>query len=1099
MYLKVIFSFEQWQPSASYSCLPPNFQLILMLKSSEMTMKNRYNFLFVLNLIFLNSLSISSKAQDSQQLKQILSATNQTELERLASEFENQYKANFARAMELAGKNNWPLEREVPNGGWMRLDGVDELGMPIYVGSENRNAAISIGTDKIRHIGGLPNYNLGGQGYIPRVWDGGGVRRTHQEFENEKVINVDAPNTTTWSEHATHVTGTVLAIGKNASARGMANLAKGRCFNSANDDSEMASQANQGSFISNHSYGARAGWDFGGSYIWHGGANDLVDFKNGHYNAKCRAWDLIMNNAPYYLICKSAGNSRGLGAPQGTTYNLASGGTSNIFRPANGPYDCLQTYANAKNILLVGAVNRVNNGYTTPNSVGMSSFSSWGPTDDGRIKPDVVGQGVNVSSSTATSNTSYGSLSGTSMSAPTATGTGVLLQEFYANTHAGRLMRASTLRGLFIHTADECGQNPGPDFAFGWGLINARKAADLIRNDSLTSLLLELPLANNQVIEKELMFAAGAPVTASICWNDPASIVGPAVVDDRTPKLVNDLDLRIVHISSGDTIYPWKLNFAVPTAAAAKGDNRLDNVERIDFTPTVSGAYKLIISHKGTLNNANPQIVSFLVSGIEDATASTCRGTTKFVSPFGVFNDGSDAAANYGSMGDCKWILNPADTNTIISISFSRFNVQPGDTLIVRMGKIASSPIFAKLSGSQIPQTFLVPGGSAFLHFITDASVASSGWQINYSAIQLPAGTITTQSASFCDGVQNRFALDVAGRDTTGYRFNWSFPGGTPSASTLPNPLVTYAQPGSFAVSLALTNSAGALDLSIIDFVQVLRSGPAVSNGLFDGFETDSFPVYPWSGGASWRISGTSGPNNWQRSADAAFHGSSCLMAPNRPTNLGVRTIFSPQFDYTPLEGNLKFSFRYSFAKTATNNIDVLQVFTSFDCGRTWTLRKTRSAAGTGVNGLATIPGVINIPGPYAPFGEDEWALDSIMLNLGNARANVMFRFDITAGGGHPIYIDNVRFNSDLITNLFSASTSIGAKVYPNPNEGKFLIKLPASQTAKATLFDNLGREMLVQQLQGETNFISTQLKSGVYLLKIETANAVEVKKLTVQ
>lgn len=1033
--------------------------------------------------------------QNAQQLKQILDGSNRVELNRLAEESERQYVENYQLALELARINNWPLERKISNGGWLILDGVDELGMPIYVGSDNQNAAISISTNRVRNIGGLPNYNLSGQNYIPRVWDGGAVRRTHQELDG-RVSNIDAPTSTSWSEHATHVTGTIMASGVNQSARGMSYQSTGRCFNSANDDSEMATEANRGAFISNHSYGARAGWDFSGGYIWYGGVNDLVDFKNGHYNAKCRQWDLISNNAPFYLICKSAGNSRGIGAPSGSTYNLASGGTSSLFRPANGPYDCLQTYANAKNPLLVGAVNRVVNGYTSPNNVSMSSFSSWGPTDDGRIKPDVVAQGVNVNSSVSSSNTAYGSLSGTSMSTPTASGSGVLLQEYFANTHNGRLMRASTLKGLFIHTADECGQNPGPDYAFGWGLINTRKAAEVIRTDSLTSLILELPIANGGVFEKTFNFTAGTPVTATICWNDPAATVGPSIVDDRTPKLVNDIDVRFIQISSGDTIYPWKLNVAAPTAPATKGDNILDNVEKIDFTPAIGGDFKLLITHKRSL--AASQIVSLFVSGIANPSGTACRGTIQYVASQGTFNDGSAATAEYGAMSDCKWIISPLDTNSIIQLSFTRFSLQPGDTLYVRRGKSMSAPVVAKLSGNQIPQNIFVPDGGAFVHFVTDGVLGSTGWEINYSALELPAGSLVTQSTSFCTGIQNRFSFDADGRDTTGYRFNWTFPGGSPSSSAMANPQVTYSQPGSYGVSLSVTNPAGRVELESSNFVTVLPSAPMVVSGFFDGFESDSFPGYPYGGGARWRVSGSLAANNWQLTQDAAFHGASCLMAPNRQTSMGLRSLFSPQFDYTPVQGTLKFSYRYSFARAASNNNDVLQIYTSFDCGRTWTLRRTRNAQGTGVSALATLPGVISMPGNYAPFGESEWALDSLMLNLGAARANVMFRFDMTAGGGHPIYLDNIRFNSDLVTDLFAPSANSIATVYPNPSEGAFTLKLASEGTAVATIIDNLGKIVHEQRLTERVSQFSTSLKPGIYSLRITRGNSTEVKKITV-
>ena len=77
-------------------------------------------------------------------------------------------------------------------------------------------------------------------------------------------------------------------------------------------------------------------------------------------------------------------------------------------------YDCLGTEVVAKNILTVGAVKEVWP-YTGPGSVKMSSYSCWGPADDGRIKPDVVAKGVDVYSLTASSNSSYASFNGTSL------------------------------------------------------------------------------------------------------------------------------------------------------------------------------------------------------------------------------------------------------------------------------------------------------------------------------------------------------------------------------------------------------------------------------------------------------------------------------------------------------------------------------------------------------------------------------------------------------------------------------------------------------------------------------------------------------------
>lgn len=103
----------------------------------------------------------------------------------------------------------------------------------------------------------------------------------------------------------------------------------------------------------------------------------------------------------------------------------------------------------------------------------ITGFSSFGPADDGRIKPDIVAPGQAVFSTSAASPNDYEVLSGTSMSAPAVTGTLAILQELYKNLNGGSYMKSATLKALAIHTAREAGPNEGPDYMFGWGLLDA--------------------------------------------------------------------------------------------------------------------------------------------------------------------------------------------------------------------------------------------------------------------------------------------------------------------------------------------------------------------------------------------------------------------------------------------------------------------------------------------------------------------------------------------------------------------------------------------------------------------------------------------------
>ncbi|MGK0390785.1 MAG: hypothetical protein ACI94Y_003545, partial [Maribacter sp.] len=246
--------------------------------------------------------------------------------------------------------------------------------------------------------------------------------------------------------------------------------------------------------------------------------------------------------------------------------------------------------------------------------VSMSSFSGWGPTDDGRIKPDIVANGVDLTSSTNESDTSYDSSSGTSMSSPSAAGSAILLQEYFSETHAADLMRAATLKALIIHSANEAGIAEGPDYIYGWGLMNTAGAANVITEDVTNpDIITENTISDGNTFTTTIC-GAGNPIIATIVWTDPAGTATPynsSVVDNPSLKLVNDLDMRI---SDGTSTYmPYILDPANPSAAATTGDNFRDNVEKI-YIPAGVGSYTLTITHKGTL--ASAQAFSLITTGV---------------------------------------------------------------------------------------------------------------------------------------------------------------------------------------------------------------------------------------------------------------------------------------------------------------------------------------------------------------------------------------------------------------------------------------------------------------------------------------------------
>ncbi len=548
--------------------------------------------LFLLILIFSG---LQVFAQNAKERKEITDHYDLVKIENLRQKYQKEATQNKLEAIKKAKVMGW-LIKGSENGNAFELMRLTPDGKPIYYQTQNLYSAKTIRTDQL-YSGGSLGLNLQGQNMIVGVWDGGPVRKTHSLLGDARVTQRDGVVFTTandYNRHATHVTGTMIADGQ-LRYRGMAFNAHAWASDWNNDDAEMIDAAGDGLLVSNHSYGIGAFNDFGVRQI------DLYWF--GKYSQDAHNWDEIMFNAPYYLIVDAAGNDR----------RYAANGTN------KGGYDMLTGNSMVKNGITVAAVNRLLN-YSSPSSVIMSDFSNWGPVDDGRIKPDISSQGVDVSSCVSDSDSAIDSYDGTSMAAPSVTGSLILLQQHYKESY-GNFLRSATLKGLALHTADEAGSHPGPDFAFGWGLMNTAKAATTISDNGLNSIVREITLNQGDTYTFTIDADGTIPLMASICWTDPAGnvITGSAayMLDNPAVCLINDLDIRIIKNST--TYFPWKLSLANPSAAATKGDNIVDNFEKVQVD-SANGTYTIQISHKGTLVNGK-QNVSVIVTGITNPIA----------------------------------------------------------------------------------------------------------------------------------------------------------------------------------------------------------------------------------------------------------------------------------------------------------------------------------------------------------------------------------------------------------------------------------------------------------------------------------------------
>ena len=540
-------------------------------------------------------------------------------LQTFAERQHKQYRARHDEALRLAEQLGIPTVIDL--GGRIAVLDHFHKGRPIYIAPDNLNSLISVSADQVK-TGGITALNLTGNGQTLAIWDGGEVRLTHQEFGG-RVTWEDDTNPGN-SQHSTHVAGTMIAAGVDASAQGFSSMATLRAYDSSDDLSEMANAILDFPIrVSNHSYGILGGWEWDNTasmWRWYGDASEAEDWVFGAYDDMAQDLDDLTYNAPYYLVVRSAGNDRNDTGPTDPTVGHFHGNGGTLFFDNHNPdggttgFDCLDPRKNAKNPLIVGAVADVTGGYSSPANVTMSGFSSWGPTDDGRIKPDVSANGVGLYSCDIAADDDYDNLSGTSMASPSVAGSVGMLLEHWENLNS-ELIRAASMKGLLINTADETGPNPGPDYMFGWGLVNVRSAARLITTDAIDGCqqIIEGTVEPDETYTYEFHNSGEMPLQITLVWHDPPSPdvnsgdIDPAGVN----YLVNDLDLRI-EFEDGTVFFPWILDPANPANAATTGDNTRDNVEQILISAPDSGLYEIrVVSPAG----ASTQDFSLILQG----------------------------------------------------------------------------------------------------------------------------------------------------------------------------------------------------------------------------------------------------------------------------------------------------------------------------------------------------------------------------------------------------------------------------------------------------------------------------------------------------
>lgn len=579
--------------------------------------------------------------------------------------------------------------------------------LDLRITTDNANSAAAAHVTEVQ----AAPYGLTGQGITVSVFELGEAQTSHPEFGGRVTTHPPGfcggtgSSCTSNKRHATHVIGTIAAAGNTAGAKGMAPMAMVHEFPVSDDwlDLKRDELAPLGVAVDNNSWGYVLGWDGGGTTWWgyaeYNGAYDLESSapideisaeKNilfvhssgnsaGKPNIVESNWfehthmDEKQNDELPGKFCYSK-NGTGLDCPTTCLGTVIQTGESRCETTAHpeGPWETVGVTSAAKNVLTVGNIG---------SNLSISRTSSRGPAKDGRVKPDVVAVGTNVFSTVPTS--TYATMSGTSMSTPAVTGLAALLAEQWRLTFDGTDATPAQLRALIIAGATDLGL-AGPDYTYGFGLVNAKASADLIRaDDGAGTRIRNLTLSHGQVNEFRLVVTESGPVRVLLNWPDPAI---PRLGDDdiAAKALVNDLDLKLID-PAGNTVLPYVLDRAGTETPAARGVNTTDNAEMVEIVAATPGVYRLLVN--GTTIAQGPQDAVLVSSariarGCIDSHESNDTAQTAF----GNLPSGALVTAGFCSQGD---------------LDFYRFKTSKKGTVAIVL-ETGDNPIRATLTGTGV-------------------------------------------------------------------------------------------------------------------------------------------------------------------------------------------------------------------------------------------------------------------------------------------------------------------------------------------------------------------------------------------------------------
>lgn len=328
--------------------------------------------------------------------------------------------------------------------------------------------------------------------------------------------------------------------------------------------------------------------------------------------------------------------------------------------------------------------------------------------------------------------------------------------------------------------------------------------------------------------------------------------------------------------------------------------------------------------------------------------------------------------------------------------------------------------------------------------------------------------------------------------------YQWSFPGGQPSTSTVENPFVLYPTGGTFDVRLRVTSTTGTDSTARTGYVMARSTTSGAVTPQIELFEDAAFPANSSDPQKNWEITPTSG-TRWEYTNLSAGQGASSVRLRLQNTVRGNDyDLISPNIVISTTVPRSYLYFRRAYAQRSTGSVDKLTVSFSTDCGRTW-ITRGNTGVRVGVNLATASP----MGGSFVP-NASQWRQDSVLIQTQPllAGSHIMVRFRATSDIGNSLYLDDIRLGSPLTGLGAELGQPVALSIFPNPSDGdETTLRLTTSAAGSATVrvFDATGRLLgqpwhLSSATPGTTHEVrltevAGKLAAGVYMVELSTAN----------